>query len=94
MSVMNAGCDSNDVELPTDNVDQPTWCEDVLQKRILRKRNEKLQRVAKEKGEAEFEFNGASAILSDVDNLPPSDILSDGIGGEFGNISAGVPVLP
>jgi len=66
----------------------------MLQKRILRKRNEKLQRISKEKGEAEFEFYVASAILSDVDNLPPSDILSDGIREEFKNISAEVLVLP
>ena len=94
MSAVNADCDSNDVGLPTDNVDQPTWRENMLQKRLLRKRNEKLQRISKEKGEAEFEFNVASAMLSNADNLPPSDIISDGIGEEFGNISAEVPVLP
>ena len=76
VSAMNADCDSNDVGLPTDNVDQPTWRENMLRKRLLRKRNEKLQRISKEKGEAEFEFNVASAMLSDADNLPPSDILS------------------
>ena len=80
MTAMNADCDSNDMGLPTDNIDQPTWRENMLRKRILRKRNEKLQRISKEKGEAEFEFNVASAILSGADNLPPSDTLSDGIG--------------
>ena len=94
MSAMNADCDSNDVGLPTDNVDQPTWREDMLQKRILRKSNEKLQRISKEKREAEFEFNVASAMLTDADNLLPSDSLCDGIREEFGDISAEVPVLP
>ena len=32
-------------------------------------------------------------MLTDADNLPPSDSLCDGIGEEFGNISAEVPVL-
>ena len=54
MSAMKSDCDSNIVGLPTDNVDQPTWREDVLQKRILRKRNEKLQQISKKKEEAEF----------------------------------------
>ena len=86
MSDMKADCDSNDMGLPTDDVDQPTWREDILQKRILRKRNEKLQRISKEKGEAEFEFNVASAMLTDADNVPPSDSLYNGIGEEFGNM--------
>ena len=59
VSAVNADCDSNDVGLPTDNVDQPTWREDMLQKRILRKRNKKLQWISKEKGEAECSLEWA-----------------------------------
>ena len=33
-------------------------------------------------------------MLTDADNLPPSDSLSGGIEEEFGNISSEVPVLP
>ena len=66
----------------------------MLREIILRKRNEKLQRTSKEKGEAEFEFDVASAMLFDADTVFPSDSLGDGIREEFGNVSAKVPVLP
>ena len=68
--------------------------EHVLQKRILQKRDARRQQISKEKGEAEFGFDVASAVLTDADNLPLPDSLSDGIGEEFGNISAEIPVLP
>ena len=94
VSATNAGCDSNDMGLPTVNVDQPAWREDMLRQRILQKRNKKLQQISKEKREVEFEFSIASAILTDADNLSPYDSMCDGIGEEFGNSSAEDPVLP
>jgi hypothetical protein len=66
----------------------------MLQKRVLQKRNEKLQQISKEKEEAEFEFDVASVMLTDADHLLPSDSLCDGIGEVFGNISVEVPVFP
>ena len=50
VSAINADRDSNDVGKSTDNVDQPTWREDMLQKRLLRKKDEKLQRISRKKG--------------------------------------------
>ena len=50
--------------------------------------------ISKEKGKTEFEFDVASAILNDADNLPPTEHLCGDIGEEFGSIVAEVPVLP
>ena len=79
--------------LPTDNVDWPAWCEDMLRKRILRKGSEKLQRISKEKGRARFNCDVASVMSVDADNLSSSEKTCDVIGEEFENISAEVPVL-
>ena len=50
MLAMNADYDSNAVVLPTDNVDQPTWREDMLQKRIPQKKMRNFSGYPKRRG--------------------------------------------
>ena len=68
VSATNADDDYNDVaDTATDNVTQLSWRENMLRKRLVQKRSNKLQKIDQRKENAIFELSLASAMLKDAE---------------------------